>query len=221
MTGDAKPGGTMAFFLVGFTYVSLTSVDIRHSVAYTGGAIAFTTDSDKTINHQISIQSLICINNTAVESGGCLFSSSYWTFIFSSIFSRNNAGYGGAIQSTRVKVSSSRFETNTASFGGGAIALFLPDNRMALLDAGAVSQSVFLSNVANKGGAFYVVGGYVILLDTDVSHNQAAYGAGLFADGGQAAGSAAATQLYTVTLQGFQRWSRNLALLYGGAAFVT
>ncbi|GEM_PF-6494116 len=163
-------GQDRAFFLDSFypEYVFIQGITFRNGLADLGGAIR--------VNGPTVITNCIFENNSALEGGGAIYSS---TMELSNCeFVSNHAGSsegGGAVVSHFVTITGCTFLYNTSSGDGGAF-------RYNFLNHGYlnVSNSDFINNTADgSGGGIFTTSETCEITDCTFSMNRAAQGAGV------------------------------------------
>lgn len=185
--GDVVIGGTDADHCVDFVIFYLGSADnvtfkglTFQYIATDDNGTAIDVISDEIAN--LTVDSCNFFHNTSNYMGGaiCVDSQDLNLKITSCVFFDNRAddSFGGALyveNTAFVLVENSRFENNTAC-NGGAVAISSSESDTAV----EIKNSIFRENTGDdEGGAIYVLGADLEIVQSLIADNISSYGAGI------------------------------------------
>ena len=166
--------GGVVFAAKSSNFTAYNSVFVNNFALQSGGVFS----GSGNILCILTLWSNSFINNNANISGGVIFTS-YKVSIYNCSFDHNFARIGGVIESTGdvILIVSSNFTQNKAKDTGGVGAFYIITF--------TITQSVFRSNTANSGGAFFVKGaenGSSVSLSSFISNKVEESGAAIYGD---------------------------------------
>ena len=173
---STKYGGGAVYLTSGILEADKCRMDSNES-DYNAGAIALYSSSNLIMNDSV------IEGNIAKNKGGAIYTSGSDSSIYSTIVKGNSASDGGALSlhsKSKINVYGSDFISNSSTDGnGGAVYAYQEDAEAIFRD------SVFSKNTASGyGGAFYCsgsdTGSRLVVLDCEVSHNEAKQGGFLY-----------------------------------------